>query len=158
MPSLSQQFSFKLAGTAYGFVGSVGNGYIGSYGRGPALTSVSVPFNAVSLSGNNTFRTEKLAGEGYYGSNTGLHTVTYTVSPYFKGTVKMQATLSTEPTENDWFDVDNTVQSYNTTTNVVVTTTTNYINFTGNFVWVRALMIRESAPDPGYIQCINYIH
>ena len=158
MPSLSQQFLFQLGGTPYGYVGSVGNGYVGSYGKGPAYTSVSVPFNAISLSGNNVFRTEKLIGEGYYGTSSGLHTVTYTVSPYFQGTIKMQASLASEPGETDWFDVNNTTRSFNTTTSVVITTTTNLVSFSGNFVWVRALMIRSSATDAGYLQAISYIH
>lgn len=158
MPSLSQQFKFFLGGSPYGFIGSSGNGYVGSFGYGPSSTSVSVPAAAVSLTGNNTFYTDKLKGDGYYGSSDGIHTVTYTVSPDFKGTLSVQASLATEPTELDWFDVDNTTINYNTTTNVVLTTTTNYVNFTGNFVWVRTKFVRANSINPGYLQYVNYNH
>ena len=50
----------------------------------------------------------------------------------FLGTVKMQGSLATTPTEDDWFDITGT-----TLTSDQSTTIASY-NFTGNFVWVRA--------------------
>ena len=50
----------------------------------------------------------------------------------FNGTVKMQASLATTPTEDDWFDISGTTFTSDTSTKIA-----SY-NFTGNFVWVRA--------------------
>lgn len=88
------------------------------------------PYNKLSFASN----AEK--GTGYYGISSGLHTVTYSVSNTFVGTVTMQATLASTPTDGDWFDVDNTkmtrVYQLTNSTSTVATT------FTGNFTWVRA--------------------
>lgn len=83
-----------------------------------------------------TFNSNSEKGTGYYGISSGLHTVTYTVSQDFIGTLTMQATLASTPVETDWFDVDNTgmtrvYQPTNSTSTVATT-------FTGNFTWVRA--------------------
>lgn len=85
-----------------------------------------------------TFNSNAEKGTGYYGISSGLHTVTFTVTPTYVGTVTMQATLASAPVDTDWFEVDNTKTSYvynqsnNTTTSTVATT------FTGNFTWIRA--------------------
>ena len=44
----------------------------------------------------------------------------------------MQGSLATTPTEEDWFDI------IGTTVTSDQSTTTSSVNFTGNFVWVRA--------------------
>ena len=57
--------------------------------------------------GDSTTQTvtgEKFKGDGYYGRSDGLHTVQYTVSG-FQGTIDIQATLSTTPTDADYFVV-----------------------------------------------------
>lgn len=84
-----------------------------------------------------TFASNPEKGTGYYGLSGGLHTVTYSVSNTFAGTVTMQATLAATPAESDWFDVDGTkltrvYQNTNSTSTVATT-------FTGNFTWVRAV-------------------
>jgi hypothetical protein len=50
----------------------------------------------------------------------------------FNGTVKMQGSLATTPTEDDWFDISGTTFTSDLSTKIA-----SY-NFTGNFVWVRA--------------------
>ena len=45
----------------------------------------------------------------------------------------MQASLATDPTSDDFFDIDGTAVGDGSS--VVATT---YKNFTGNFVWLRA--------------------
>jgi hypothetical protein len=75
-------------------------------------------------------------GDGYFGGSDGFHTVMYTTTPNFVGTVTMQATLATEPLESDWFNVADTNVSY-TTYDGRSTTSVDLSNFTGNFVWVR---------------------
>jgi hypothetical protein len=76
--------------------------------------------------------TDKQKGDGYYNLGDGLHTVTY-LTDSFEGTIKMQGTLATNPTEDDWFDIDNTDFGADSTT-----AGSAYRNFTGNFVWIRA--------------------
>ena len=80
------------------------------------------------------FVSAKSKGDGYYSQPDGVHTVAYQVASDFNAnaTIKMQGTLATTPTEDDWFDVANT-----TFTSDGTTTTSSY-NFTGNYVWVRS--------------------
>jgi hypothetical protein len=80
------------------------------------------------------FVSDKAKGDGYYSQPDGVHTVSYQVASDFNinATVKMQGTLATTPTEDDWFDIANT-----TFTSDGTTTTSSY-NFTGNYVWVRS--------------------
>ena len=47
--------------------------------------------------------------------------------------VKWQASLSTQPADNDWFDLDDTAVGDGST----ALTETGFRNFSGNFVWLR---------------------
>jgi hypothetical protein len=77
--------------------------------------------------------TDKVKGDGYYKGGDGLHTVHYSITD-FSGTVKMQASLATSPASADWFDIAGT--TYTTSPD----TDTDFVaNFTGNFVWLRAI-------------------
>ena len=80
------------------------------------------------------FVSAKAKGDGYYSQPDGVHTVAYQVASDFNAnaTVKMQGTLATAPTENDWFDITNTTFTSDTST------LTSSYNFTGNYVWVRS--------------------
>ena len=84
------------------------------------------------------FVTDKAKGDGYYSQPDGVHTVAYQVvnrgdsTDDFNGTIKMQGSLATTPTEDDWFDIANTTLTSD------LSTTISSFNFTGNFVWVRA--------------------
>ena len=84
------------------------------------------------------FVTDKAKGDGYYSQPDGVHTVAYHVlnrgdsTDDFNGTVKMQGSLATTPTEDDWFDISGTTFTSDLSTKIA-----SY-NFTGNFVWVRA--------------------
>lgn len=97
-------------------------------------------------------------GDGYFGNSDGLHTVMYTYDSNFIGTVTMQASLATAPTETDWFDIsDTTIEQteaspfYNTSN---VSQQSQYFNFTGNFVWVRGVV----SIDAGQVDSILYNH
>jgi hypothetical protein len=81
----------------------------------------------------STLTSDKVKGDGYFGFSDGLHTVGYFVSD-FVGIIQMQATLAQTPTEDDWFNVDDT--SCGDGAEAISTAT--YKNFSGNFVWVRA--------------------
>lgn len=120
-------------------------------------TSVAIPSAAVAPDGSTTFKSLPEKGDGYYGNTDGLHTITYTVTPNFSGQLSMQATLATAPTEQDWFTVTNSVVTYQFPI-VPASTTTNYVNFTGNFVWIRAHVARSSDVPNGSVQFINYNH
>jgi hypothetical protein len=81
---------------------------------------------------NNGFVSAKSQGDGYYSQPDGVHTVSYKVNTTLTGSIKMQGTLATTPTEDDWFDIAGT------TFTTDQSTTISSANFTGNFVWVRA--------------------
>ena len=70
-------------------------------------------------------------GDGYYGRADGLHTVQYNFAG-LTGTITIQASLATTPTEDDYFDIAGS------TFTADQSTTISTANFTGNFVWVRA--------------------
>ncbi len=80
------------------------------------------------------FVSTKSKGDGYYSQPDGVHTVAYQVANDFNAnaTIKMQGTLATTPTEDDWFDITNT------TFTADGSTITSSYNFTGNYVWVRS--------------------
>lgn len=99
------------------------------------------------------YTSDKVKGDGYFGGSDGLHTVAYTTSKFFKGTVTMQATLASEPVEADWFNVKNTTSTY-TSLNIRTTSTVDIYNFTGNFVWVRGYI----AINEGTVSSIQYNH
>lgn len=68
----------------------------------------------------------------YYGAYGGLQTVAYYLNQ-FRGLIRLEATLETDPTSNsDWFEIGR-FDSTNTQT------TNNFaVNITGNFTWIRA--------------------
>ena len=80
------------------------------------------------------FVTDKQKGDGYYSQTDGVHTVAYQfdTSVNAETSIRMQGTLATTPTEDDWFDISNTSPTPDQSTTIY-----SY-NFTGNFVWIRA--------------------
>ena len=78
------------------------------------------------------FVSDKIKGDGYYSQTDGVHTVAHKVTTALTGAIKMQGSLATTPTEDDWFDISGT------TFTTDQSTTISSSNFTGNFVWVRA--------------------
>ena len=81
---------------------------------------------------NTGFVSDKAKGDGYYSQVDGVHTVAYKVDTTLTGSIKMQGTLASTPTEDDWFNISGT--DFITEQS----TTISGSNFTGNFVWVRA--------------------
>ena len=80
---------------------------------------------------NTTVTGEKFKGDGYYGRSDGFHTVQYNLAD-FNGTIKMQGTLATTPTEADYFDIAGTESQGSNGS--------YFYNFTGHFVWVRVVV------------------
>lgn len=130
MPNLSRQFLFEV-------------------NAGIVSTSTSIPSNAIPLTSGTTFLSLPEKGDGYFGSGDGLHTVSYTIQAGFDGSISMQGTLVVAPTAQDWFDIPGTTSTYTLLSSSNVTT---YANFTGNFVWVRAKVVKNL----GTLVAINY--
>jgi hypothetical protein len=78
------------------------------------------------------FVSDKAKGDGYYSQPDGVHTVAYQVNSTMTGSIKMQGSLATTPTEDDWFDISGSTFTADQSTLI------STANFTGNFVWVRA--------------------
>ena len=78
------------------------------------------------------FVSDKAQGDGYYSQPDGVHTVAYQVNSTLTGSIKMQGSLATTPTEDDWFDISRSTFTADQSTLI------GTANFTGNFVWVRA--------------------
>ena len=95
------------------------------------------------------FVTDKQKGDGYYSQVDGVHTVAYHVGSTMTGSIKMQGSLATTPTEDDYFDITGTTCTANQSTLV------DSKNFTGNFVWVRAKCTGMTA---GSVTKILYNH
>lgn len=79
-----------------------------------------------------TVNGDKFKGDGYYGRSDGVHTVHYDFNG-LTGTIKIQGTLATDPSSSDWFDV----HTYTAANETAV----KYANFTGNFVFIRAVLV-----------------
>jgi hypothetical protein len=139
MPALSTQLRFNINSGTY------------------TTSSVVIPSAAVAPDNSSNFYSLPEKGDGFYGSADGVHTITYTVTPNFSGNIYTQATLATNPTESDWFPVVNTTATY-IVPNIPLTTTTNYFNFTGNFVWIRAVVLRNAVQPNGTLLFVNYNH
>jgi hypothetical protein len=94
---------------------------------------------------------EKFKGAGFYGMGDGFHSVQIQVTN-FTGTITIQGSLATDPSELDWVDITlNDQGEYRVDTtgfvsivgiiNSLELTNSNHnkiYNFVGNFVWVRA--------------------
>jgi len=130
MPALSQSLEFIVNTTS--------------------TVAIQYPNTASSVM---VYTSAKARGDGYYGSSDGFHTVTYTAADTFVGTITVQATLAAEPTESDWFFIPNTTSTY-TVFNTRTTSTVDYYNFVGNFVWIRG---HVSIQD-GAVEVIHYNH
>tara|TARA_A100001011_G_scaffold397371_1_gene498127 strand:+ start:3441 stop:4016 length:576 start_codon:yes stop_codon:yes gene_type:complete len=78
------------------------------------------------------FVSDKAKGDGYYSQPDGVHTVAYQVNGTLTGSIKIQGSLATTPTEDDFFDISGT--SFTADQSTLISTA----NFTGNFVWIRA--------------------
>jgi hypothetical protein len=95
---------------------------------------------------NTGFVTDKAKGDGYYSQPDGVHTVAYHINSSLNDdaniSIRMQGSLATTPTEDDWFDISGTTINQD---NIDGSTLAFSANFTGNFVWVRAKISGMSA-------------
>jgi hypothetical protein len=83
---------------------------------------------------------EPVPGDSYYGYTDGIHTVAI-YGRNFTGRIKVQGSLATHPTEDDWFDIllsGLPYKDYQDFTGV------EGFTFTANLVYLRAVMDRTS--------------
>jgi hypothetical protein len=98
---------------------------------------------------------EKFTGDGYYGRSDGLHTVQYSLNG-FRGTIIIEATLASDPQEEDWFIVYS--QNHELSGSLPGNSQqkeSRIENFTGNYVWIRA---RLEAWSDGTVNFIKLNH
>ena len=97
------------------------------------ITTTETSDGSSTVTLNHTgFVSDKAKGDGYYSQPDGVHTVSYQVNSTMAGAIKMQGSLATTPTEDDYFDITGTTFTADQSTLI------STANFTGNFVWVRA--------------------
>tara|TARA_Y100001937_G_C7045764_1_gene296739 strand:- start:255 stop:593 length:339 start_codon:yes stop_codon:yes gene_type:complete len=96
--------------------------------------------NLLSSTATASVTGDKVPGDSFYGFTDGVHT--FAIYPNnFTGSVEIQATLATEPTDNDWFKLqlkDGDKADYTAQTVVDAYT------FTGNFLYLRAVVTLNS--------------
>ena len=101
----------------------------------------------------NKYSTD-VKGDSYYGYSDGLHSV-QVIYEQFVGRVRIQATLSLEPSSTDWFDLVPTTTSgteFNGAGYVQFNSNepgnlAECYTFTGNYTFVRVYMDREHVGD-----------
>lgn len=86
---------------------------------------------------------EKVKADSYYGYTDGIHTVAVNYSA-FRGTLKIQGTLSLTPAETDWFTIREITKPTVGTDGV---TLSEAYTFTGNYVYLRVIMDRSAIGD-----------
>ena len=113
------------------------------------MTNSETILTAQTHPGDSTIETvtgDKYKGDGYYSRADGFHTVQYNISG-FTGIVAIQGTLAINPVEADWFTIIS--DGHSTVTKVIAS------NFTGNYVWVRAVV---SSWTDGSVNSITLNH
>lgn len=104
---------------------------------------------------------DSVKGDSYYGYTDGLHTI-QTIYNDYVGRFRIQATLSLEPEEADWFDIQTDVTTYGSITNTAVAwNPLGYIQFNandpavgsqaytfqGNYTYIRVNVDRQHIGD-----------
>ena len=83
---------------------------------------------------------DAVPGDSYYGYTDGVHTVAV-YGNALSGRIKVQGTLATTPTEDDWFDILLTGLPYKDYTNF---TGVEGFTFVANLVFLRAKLDRTA--------------
>lgn len=98
--------------------------------------SITLPWSYT----NSSITSANVPADSYYGFSDGLHTVSITLDD-FTGSIALEGTLATTPTANDWFRISlNGINAIPFTTSSGTTAYT----FTGNYVYVRALIFNAT--------------
>jgi len=83
---------------------------------------------------------DAVPGDSYYGYTDGIHTVAV-YGQDLTGRIKIQGTLATQPTDDDWFDILLAGLPYKDYTNF---TGVEGFTFTANLVFLRAVLDRDA--------------
>lgn len=140
--------------------------FVVTTGIGTTSTSAAAayPVYPIGVTGPQTFVSFKEKAAGYYGTTSGLHTLTVTTTPNFLGTIKVQGTLSLDPQEADWFDIEDGLftytyssPGYNAGSGMGQSpygqgNRTDYLNFSGLFTYTRATVVTTQ----GAVMFINF--
>lgn len=102
-----------------------------------AGNSISLPWSYTGTS----ITSANIPADSYYGFADGLHTVAFKGNG-FTGSFALEATLATTPTADDWFRIP--LNGTNTQSFTTYTGTSAY-TFTGNYVYIKALVFNASA-------------
>lgn len=115
--------------------------------------SITMPqmVNGQRPPGALTLLSEQVPAAGYYGLGSKTHAVAYVIEGAFIGTCTIQASITPNPGESDWFDLTETQKYYvglETTGGAGISggfsgsvskpTQTDLREFTGNYAWIRA--------------------
>ena len=123
------------------------------------LTSTGNEMNATGLS---------VKADSYYGYTDGFHTI-QAVYDNFVGRFRIQATLSLDPTEADWFDINLNANRNVSSSSPYVQfplnpadpsgqigdDTTMAFTFVGNFVYLRVVLDRSYIIEPGELAAVT---
>lgn len=98
--------------------------------------------------------TDKVEGDGYYGYSDGIHTFAVSYNA-FKGRLYVQGSLSLEPTETDWFNLQvpgGRTPEQGGYKNFPVTGTEGFTGveaytIEGNFTYLRVVIDRSALGD-----------
>ncbi len=110
---------------------------------------------------NHNLTGDAIRADSYYGRTDGIHTVQVVYSN-FTGDFGLQGTLTVEPTESDWFDINLNANRNVSSASPYVTfpqnvasptgqtgdTGTMAFTFVGNFTHLRAIVDRSTIPEP----------
>lgn len=97
---------------------------------------------------------DNVKGDSYYGYTDGLHTLQVTYNQYI-GRFRIQATLSLDPQDTDWFDIvptQTTGRAFNTAGYIQFNSDapasgSEAYTFQGNYTYIRAFMDRTHVGD-----------
>ena len=86
-----------------------------------------------------------MKADGFFGFTDGKATIGWYLSAYI-GRIVLEASLATNPDDNDWFPVkfDGEANTYVEYLSVAPQTGLTVFTVTGNFVWVRAVVDRTA--------------
>ena len=99
-------------------------------------TTTLMPNSGVNLNVTG----DPVPGDSYYGYTDGIHTVAI-YGQQLSGRIRIQGTLATQPTEDDWFDVLLSGLPYKDYANF---TGVEGFTFTANLVFLRAVLDRDA--------------
>ena len=97
---------------------------------------------------------DNVKGDSYYGYTDGLHTLQVTYNQYI-GRFRIQATLSLDPQDDDWFDIipsQTTGGAFNTAGYIQFNSDSpasgsEAYTFQGNYTYIRSYMDRTHVGD-----------